>query len=68
MHNFVENIPVSIVAMIGGFGFLQSLVQWSTPTLQFIILLGSAILVVWKVWLVGKQIYSSIKNSLKKKK
>jgi len=68
MHRFIDETPVGVMATIGGLGFLQSLINWATPTLQFIVLLGSAVLVVWKVWLIYQQIKIRIKNKSKLKK
>lgn len=66
MHRLIDETPVSAVVMISGIGALQMFIKWASPVLQFIILLGSALLIMWKVYLAFEQLVRKIKNRKKK--
>jgi len=68
MNRLIDETPIGVVAMIGGFGFVQSIIDWASPILQFFILLGSTILVGWKVYFIYQSIKKNVKHTIKAKK
>jgi len=68
MHRFIDDTPVSAVVILSVTGALQMFISWATPALQFLILLGSAILVVWKCCLAFEQMYKKFKKRRPNKK
>ncbi|MDD5062765.1 MAG: hypothetical protein PHN44_10850 [Candidatus Marinimicrobia bacterium] len=68
MQRLINETPVSAVILLSGTGALQMLIKWTTPALQYIILIGSAWLIVWKGYLAGEQFIKKIRAYREKKK